>query len=135
MFSSCSCITSAGRRRPARRNTQRTNRQVCAMGVFRSHSARPLMAIHAFVHFPFSLLQESVWLLCVHSCMLLICSCARHITDSQHAPLSGRSSTALMVPRNLIHDLRLLWRSAELLLWAIPFSKVSSQRTIFVKKP
>ncbi len=27
---------------PARRNTQSTNRQVCAMGVFRSQSARPL---------------------------------------------------------------------------------------------
>ena len=26
---------------PARRNTQSTNRQVCAMGVFRSQSARP----------------------------------------------------------------------------------------------
>ena len=27
---------------PARRNTQSTNRKVCAMGVFRSQSARPL---------------------------------------------------------------------------------------------
>jgi len=57
---------------PARRNTQRTNRKVCAMGVFRSQSARPLKMM-VFCLLP--VLPEEgvtvapVWLLPVCSCM------------------------------------------------------------------
>ena len=48
-----SCASSARRRRPAGRNTQSTNRKVCAMGVFRSHSARPLWLYDLFGYYCF----------------------------------------------------------------------------------
>ena len=56
---------------PARRNTQSTNRSVCAMGVFRSQSARPLK-IMFFAYFLYCPKKEYLLLLC-DTCSVLLC--------------------------------------------------------------
>ena len=82
-FSSCSCVTSARRRRPARRNTQSTNRQVCAMGIFRSQSARPLcLAVYRYAS---CTAREGVTVAPVRT--LLTCTCMAPPTCSCMTPV------------------------------------------------